>query len=653
MRRFQLEWPALCLACVVALTLVVYWVGLNGPFLLDDNGAFAVVKSWLEGKHSLRDVLIGNSSWLTHRTLAMGSFAASAWVHGYHPFGFKLDNLLLHVANGVVLYFFLRSLLRHDATLASNATVAALLISSIWLLHPLQVSTVLYAVQRMAQWAALCCLLGLWFYVVIRERLEKDASIQAVILLFLGIPLLTILGIQGKQNAVVLPALCFVVELAWFAKKPRPKIVKTFFLLFLAAPTLLGILLLALRPDSLLAPYHVYEFSPWQRLISEARVLCDYIRQLVVPYTPSMGISTDDYSSSTSLFSPISTLFSVLAIGAVSFLVCVYRQKYPALFGGWFFFLVAHSVEGSILPLELYYEHRNYLPSVGIFVVCAALIVAASECLSNNGIRIGRVGIVGAMALIALLSAQTHGRARVWSDAFVLHSMELKHHPNSIRAIISNVGIASDIGQTDRAYEIAARSIETASTPRLQGQIMLFRLNLDCIHRRPANLEDVKEAVSKLVPFIDTTSFHIINLLAGTVASGKCETISTADMGLALSLLADQSVRQSEQSLVIISTRNRAALLYRMAGRWDLALQQACRGWQPITSGPASETLIDMLLITGRLTDAEVVYTEAMQRARGNTDAEDQVKEFGARIEAEKRTPGSAIARLTKKHETN
>ena len=358
--------PSLVLTAAIIATAGIYWIGLQGPFILDDDPNLSVVQAWLNGKAALNEVLFPNASFLQHRSLSMATFAMTAWLGSYDPFPFKLWNLAIHLACGLAIYAFLSRLFRRDPQFASNAKPASAILAMIWLLHPLHASTVLYVVQRMAQLPALACLLGLWLYVCTRDRIERGELRWAWPLLLIGVPAITVMGIMGKQNAAVLPALCLVIELAWYSNsKAGRAYVRTFFALTLAMPAALVAAVLLIRPSLLLGGYIEYDFSPWERLITQGRVYCEYISQLLAPHTPSMGVFTDGYITSRGLLSPPSTLISIAAIALVSVAAVVLRKRFPGFFGGWFFFLVAHAVEGTILPLEMYYEHRNYLPRWG------------------------------------------------------------------------------------------------------------------------------------------------------------------------------------------------------------------------------------------------------------------------------------------------
>ncbi len=620
-------------------TVAVYWVGLQGPLLFDDINAFATLRGWVAGENSLAQVVFGNTSWVTHRALAMGSFAAHVAIWGFKPFYFKLFNLLLHVVIGLVIYRVLSRFLRRDNKLAARPNVVALMIAIVWLLHPLQVTTVLYAVQRMAQWAALACLIGVWLYSAIRDRLEQGNTRGAWMALFLGIPALVLIGIQGKQNAVVLPALCLVLELAYY-RNPRPLQVKAFFAVFLVAPTILGVFAMMVWPDRFFGEYVMYDFTMGQRLLSEARVLCDYLGQLLIPHTPSMGVFTDDYKASTGWLDPPTTLLAVATLAIVTIFVWAVRARFPSLFAGWFLFLAAHGVESTVLPLELYYEHRNYLPSLGVFLAAAALITSASSSLSSRGVRMGRVGAVCAAALLVTLAGQTFGRARVWSDSLLLFSSEFRHHPESIRALINFVGVASDVGDLDTAYAAADRTIKSTNDPRLKAQTLMFRTWLDCTTKQQANPADLAEAVKLVTVRVDTTTYHLIDLLAATISHRPCAGIGSKQLARAFETLGDQATAQPIDSLVRAGIRNRAALLYISAGDWDRALAQASLGWQPKTANLDGALLIEALLVHGDTDRARSVLESALSRPTLTPLEAQRYREFLPLIATEIQEPG-------------
>ena len=185
---------------ILALTALVYVPGLTGPFVFDDTPNLRPLQDWLNGVASWKEVLLGNRSGLLGRPLSMLTFIFNAKLFGMAPFSFKLTNLVIHLACGGLIYSLLHKLLSRDSQLAQHAAWVALAITTVWLLHPLQVSTVLYIVQRMAQLSTLFIVLALLAYVRGREALEQRRLRTGFAMLFVAAPAITMLGFLCKTQ---------------------------------------------------------------------------------------------------------------------------------------------------------------------------------------------------------------------------------------------------------------------------------------------------------------------------------------------------------------------------------------------------------------------------------------------------------------------
>jgi protein O-mannosyl-transferase len=202
------------LLLAMAITVVVYWVGLSGPFVLDDQYNLEILQRWKEGEATLHAVLFDGRSGMFGRPFAFATLALGAGLGGYAPFVFKLGNLIVHLLIGGVVFALIRRIALRDPHMAGRAGTIAVLVATLWLLHPLNVGTVLYAIQRMAQLSVLCMLAGMWLYLAMRNRITtRSDDRSAVATLFIGIPLLLVTGFLSKENALLLPALCLVLEL--------------------------------------------------------------------------------------------------------------------------------------------------------------------------------------------------------------------------------------------------------------------------------------------------------------------------------------------------------------------------------------------------------------------------------------------------------
>lgn len=572
----QSRW-ILLIALLVAVGL--YWSGLSGPFIFDDEWNLAPVSIWHAGQSSLYQAIFPQASMVFSRPVAMGSFVLTTWLFGVDSFSFKLGNLIVHLACGVLIWAVLRRLMTRDTRLAPHAELLAALAAAIWLIHPLHVSTVLYAVQRMAQLSALFTLAAVWSYLAGRQQIIEGRTGKAWFKLFFLFPLMVVLGLLSKQNAAVAPALCLVLEIAYFNKQSRAgRSVWVFFSAFLAIPMAGVATLLVLAPHKLLAAYDDWNFTVWERLLTQARVLMDYVGMLLVPRSPLMGLYTDDFITSHGLLSPPSTLLSLLALVAISIFAIAMRKRAPTVFAGWFFFLVAHSVESSFLPLEMYYEHRNYLPAAGLFLAVLGLIALIPEFRTNQ-LSPRNLGLVGFGGLVLVLCIATLGRVMVWRDLGSIAQLGVQTHPESLRARF-DVSVWA-LRRNDYKTALDAMEYLAASDDpnhRQSGNLSIVVIN--CMRGKDeGSAERLHQAAS--APIARLTTFEAQNFarLAGVTQKNGCGKLERREIAENLASILDATPTQAESASPKWFARFALADIYMRDGQWLAAQSQAEKSW--------------------------------------------------------------------------
>ncbi|MGH8605057.1 MAG: tetratricopeptide repeat protein, partial [Gammaproteobacteria bacterium] len=266
------------------LTFLVYYPGLVGGYLFDDetnillNDALRIER--LAPKELGQAALSGNSGPLG-RPVSMISFALNYRLTGLDPFYFKLTNLFIHLLNGAGLFVLSNLLLtgiRRYQTIQltdSRITCIGFIIASVWLLHPLAVTSVLYIVQRMTSLAALFQIAGLIFYVWARMRLDEGKS--SIVALAAGTICLTLISALSKENGVLLPIYALCIEAFLFGFRANENKVRyflmAFFVLVVLMPVLFAAAALCVNPESLLGGYRIRDFSLVERLLTQTRLL--------------------------------------------------------------------------------------------------------------------------------------------------------------------------------------------------------------------------------------------------------------------------------------------------------------------------------------------------------------------------------------------
>lgn len=614
---YQRHTPILILIAASLLTATIYWQGLSGPFLMDDYQHLSIIQSWHLGQIGFWDMAAGNGNWLFHRSLAMISLAINVAVGGDSSFSLKLGNLLLHLLCGWIIYAVMRQVLLRDKNLHENSELFSALICSIWLLHPLNVSTVLYVVQRMSQIATIFPLLGVWLYTSVRNRMlsEKIKNKTAIALLIIGIPLFTFLGIQGKQSAIVLIGLCLVVELGWFQDPAQWKpSLRHFYILYLIIPSILIIILLAWKWDSLQTSMLEWGMTPTERLLSEPRALWGYIRMLVIPYSPAMGIYTDDFKVSHDWLDPITTLPSLCGLVIVSLAAVACRKKQPGIFVGWFWFLVAHSVEASVVPIELYYEHRNYLPQIGLWVMIINFMMMALNFLSNRGVKVRTAAWTLSFGFTLVICAQTWSRTLVWQSPISISLTALETHPNSARAHVAFGFSAMQAGLVNDTYTIFQRLAGNADPAIASiGKIELTVLN--CHLKQDSDPHLLESAANDSPSYINPVMPYAISNLLDVREKKGCGRITPRLVAESIKKIIDQATDTREASLSKWTLRYNAALAYHQSGNWQLALQQTRIAWPHSPDPTIALFHVKLLLQDNDLAGAKNAFWQVMQRA--------------------------------------
>lgn len=601
-------------------TVLVYWVGLHGPFVLDDANNLNPILKWLQGDNTWQHALLGNGSGLFGRSLSMATLMVSAWAGGYSPFAFKLGNLIVHLLCGFTGWRMLRRAVAHDPHLRGHADTAAALLAAAWLLHPLNVSTVLYAVQRMAQVSTLFTLAALWAYLAARQALAHGQLRRALAGLFILFPLLVTVGLLGKENAAVAPALCLVFELAYFqhgrTKLHAPttkRILAFFYSVFLIIPAALAAVALALRPDRFLGGYVIRDFTLPQRLLSEGRAVLDYVGALLLPRGPVMGVFNDDFTASTGLLSPPSTLFALLALAAITALAIALRKRAPSVFAGWFFFLVAHLIESSIFPLELHFEHRNYLPAFGLLLAAFGMVELLTRRIDSGTLSRWKLGMLAAGGYAFALGIATHARAFVWADEGRLLLQEATHHPGSVRANTALAFYAIRQGNVAFARTTLDKLLSNPN-PRVRELGFLNRVLADCVATGNATPNDLRDAVALARPLVTLDEMYAFSDLATVNDQRTCAGAGPKDLADAIVAILVAAHDQPDGVQAKWSLRHTAARLYAASGDWKRALAQSQRAWQSGGDAPVGAFLVRAYLHNGMREQAERTYAQVAQR---------------------------------------
>jgi len=369
------------LATVLVITFFIYLPAADGPYLSDDypnlvrNNKILMEEITFE---TIKEAAFSSSSSLLGRPLSMLSFTLNYTLAGNkNPYSIKLTNIIIHIITGLGIFILTRILLTHlvPASPVENKLIlpVSLFVTTFWLLHPLHVSTVLYAVQRMTILSALFIIYGLITYIKLREQTVKYN--QRYLLLITTLVLFTALAVLSKETGALLPVFALLAEITIFRfhyHKDTGKLVKIIHKLSLILPALFIVSYLIFKFFTLMGdviPPHY--FTPEERLLTQPRALLHYIGWLSLLNPVPMSLYHFDFELSYGLFTPPTTFVAIFFILSllITSIVSIINRKHLVLGFGIAWFFIGHMIESTTIPLTLMYEHRNYLPGYGVLLI--------------------------------------------------------------------------------------------------------------------------------------------------------------------------------------------------------------------------------------------------------------------------------------------
>ncbi len=523
-----------------------------------------------------------------YRPVAMLTFAFNWYLGGANVFGYHLVNIGIHCVNSGLLFLVILSLLRTPNVIdryRGSEYFIALVATALWALHPIQTQTVTYIVQRMAGLAALFYLGGILSFLKARSAqtgVKKGYFFGFCFLSFM-------LAVGSKQNAATLPLACLLIEVIFIMnpeiwKQDKAKWMRVGTLVGLAV--LLGLLLFFWQTNpisTIMDGYRIRPFTMGERLLTEFRVLVFYLYQLFYPVPGQFSI-LHDITLSTSLFDPWTTSAAVVMIG-VLFITAFYtvRRQTLVCFAILFYFL-GHSIESTILPLELVFEHRNYLPSLFMFLPVASGLKLLIDKYQRKNRILYFILLSFVFILTACLGIGSYTRNSVWATEKSLWQDAMEKAPSLARPY-QNVALALEReNRLDDALNLYRKALDLKDPdPMLSRFISLS--NMGNIYKKR---NDIEIAVQYLTA-------------ASTIETGPY--ILRTRYNLALCLLNSHKEKEALQQIEFLLARQKnnprflaikGFLVFRQ-GKPDLALHHLQMG---LKQNPYDkDTLINLAMV--------------------------------------------------------
>ena len=498
------------LAAVLVITAIIYWPGLDSRFLGDDYVNLSDLDSVNQYGY-LYYIFGSGAAGPSGRAIALASFALqhNSWPDS--PFDFKLVNLIIHLANGCLLFFISR-LLAGMIMRGTNRTLFSAMVTVLWLLHPMLLTTTLYTVQRMTLLSAFFTLAGILVYLRMRSRHEDIKNPYRDAVTGVLIMALMTLAVFSKENGILLPVFILCLEHTLLRERKRPGYWPRWEAVFLFLPIASLLVYLGLNFSAEVNSFAFRGYSMSDRLLTEIEVLTDYLRLILLPRPDAFSLDHDAYQVVTSV-SSVNFIVHAVILSALVITSIYARKKLPVYSFAIFWFLGGHLLESTYLNLELYFEHRNYLPLFGIVFLIAWGLIQLANRVSNRA-----VVLVPGIAYFGIIIAITVMEVGLWANPPLQIVEWARSNPHSIRAyqdLFKMYESGGDYQWADNVNE-TLKSLDPGSFYPYVKQIDLHICKMDTPYdeKQWADLKNVasrsKPSGLRIVSLLDQMSLDII-----------------------------------------------------------------------------------------------------------------------------------------------
>jgi len=580
----------------------IYSLGWTGSWHFDDSAnlnSLAIIfqNGQLNQSDAINFVLAGDAGPLG-RPLSLLSFLIDGSSYSYGPSAMLYTNTLLHLLNGVLVFALCFYIGRIQELAESKTLWIAFFVSFFWLASPLLASSSLMVVQRMTVLSSTFMLLGSVGYLYFRQQLSSYPT-KSMLFMGLSLGLGTLLGIFSKEQAIMLPTLIWILEVhllpkaqfndnkqtLWFSFKALCFYLPTFFIITYLTNNII-------RSGGV---YSGREFDMAERLWTEAVILWDYIKLVFFPRSLAFGPFHDDYPIySFDLKSLLAALSWLIALG----LAWAVRKKNPLLLFAVLWFLAAHLIESSVIGLELYFEHRNYIAIFGPLYVLVA-VIANHVPAKQFKLATALLATYGLLQLGVLFQTTSlFGRPDLSAELWYIE------HPNSTRATLHLAGEYDKSGDPFTALKILD---EAAEKQKKVAAFHLLGLQVACFLNR--DIDSLQTRYQQVVTSLLETPnsfaiFDTLGKLENLYHLGACHNFLTSNILRDLALTALQNPIIASSAKVNANLHIYIAMLYRHEGNLEGSMQHL------ISALEVTPTVPILGLAVGLLHSAEL-YKEA------------------------------------------
>lgn len=434
---------------ILLLTFVVYSSSIFNGFLIwdDDLNVYQnpVINSlnFANIKQYFSTFYIG-----MYQPLTTLSYALNFKITGMDPAGFHAGNLLLHLLNTLLVFFFIKGI--------SKKTSAALITALLFGIHPMFVESVAWVSERKDVLYTFFFLLSLIFYV------EYSRKNKGLLFLFLSF-LMFVCSVLSKSTAILLPLIILLTD--WFLKRKFNWKQLSEKIPFLIISLLMAGVTLYSQYSAEFHDFTAYQYNLFDRIFLVAYSLSFYLLMFFIPINLSC---IHPYPYKTGLFLPFEYYLTFIVL--IILIIALYRfiktrqsEIKQLLIFGVSFFLIMLLLFIQIMPVpgfSVTAERYTYMPYIGLFFIFSMIITNFFEKFESQKNRNKYALYLVISIFIVFFSVTTFNRNKVWNSNFSLFSDAINKQPEAAMPY-NNRGLAySQTGNLEQAILDFNKAIE-------------------------------------------------------------------------------------------------------------------------------------------------------------------------------------------------
>lgn len=464
--------------------------------------------------------IFGNESGPLGRPASMYTFWLDYVMGNSAGENLRQTNIFIHLLISIFLMIFAHQVIKPFESYTNQSAIIGVLCGLVWAFHPENTSTVQYIVQRMTQLSALFSIISLVSYMHGRALIESDLK-RGLLFLSLAFFPFAFIAVFSKENALLLILIFFILEKTICQNIKYPQVFRRLFLIFVVGPLLLLVVGFVFSIPGFIEDYQYRSFNMLERLLTQLRVLALQLNHIFLPDIREFSLYHERMEYSTSLISPITTALSLALHSALIWVAVKYRGTLPVLAFSIFWFYGWHLIESTIVPLELHFEHRNYLPMMG--PILGVVYYVSSWIYATRSVLLRNVGSMTLCVWLVSLSFLTLQLNTLWAKPGELSYHWYTVNSKSSRAKFQMAFVYSQLGRHDEAIEVLLEGLN-----QYPGEITLAleAWNYACEFgvELPFTLDEL--AASKEIVYQGDSVSHQFQAMRRNVLSGKCEFVS-------------------------------------------------------------------------------------------------------------------------------